>query len=270
MGTYALGGNARRHLLRHPSLSVLERHDEEPAHVPPHPRTARRCRRLRRRCSARRRRATPKCTTPARCGPTMLWDCYVGLLRDTANYTFDTAGKQMRDYLVASLKLTPTAPTFVEARDAWLLAAARQHGHAERLHDLRARRSRAAASAPAPSPPTRTSTDEQRRHREHRRPAPTWRSSASRVDDDGASCDDDHVLDNGETGTVTREGQEQRRHPAHGRHGHGQLDRRRTSASPTARRSRCRRRRSATTGVVTVNIALTGVTGALELRSRDR
>ena len=48
----------------------------------------------------------------------MLWDCYVGLLRDTANYNFDTASQAARDYLVASLKLTPSDPTFIEARDA--------------------------------------------------------------------------------------------------------------------------------------------------------
>jgi uncharacterized protein (TIGR03382 family) len=53
----------------------------------------------------------------------MLWGCYVGLLRDTAHYDFDSAGQAMRDYLVASLKLTPHSPTFVEARDAWFAAA---------------------------------------------------------------------------------------------------------------------------------------------------
>ena len=46
----------------------------------------------------------------------MLWDCYVGLLRDTARYTFPQANLRMRQYLVASLKLTPNAPTILEAR----------------------------------------------------------------------------------------------------------------------------------------------------------
>lgn len=54
---------------------------------------------------------------------TMLWDCYVGLLRDTARYTFDQANLRMRQYLVASLKMTPNAPTMLEARDALLAAA---------------------------------------------------------------------------------------------------------------------------------------------------
>jgi len=55
------------------------------------------------------------------CG--MLWECYAELLRDTGRLTFTQARDRMRGYLVASLKLTPNAPTFVEARDALLLAA---------------------------------------------------------------------------------------------------------------------------------------------------
>ena len=53
----------------------------------------------------------------------MLWECYISLLRDTGRYTFAQATKAMREYLVASLKLTPNAPTMVEARDAVLAAA---------------------------------------------------------------------------------------------------------------------------------------------------
>ena len=50
----------------------------------------------------------------------MLWDCYTNMLRDTNRYTFDNAQKTMREYLVASLKLTPSNPTLLEARDAVL------------------------------------------------------------------------------------------------------------------------------------------------------
>src|SRR5262249_44758836 len=56
----------------------------------------------------------------------MLWDCYASLLRDTGRYTFAQACDRMRRYLVASLKLPPPSPTFVEARDAVLSAAAAQ------------------------------------------------------------------------------------------------------------------------------------------------
>jgi len=59
---------------------------------------------------------------------TVLWECYAALLRDTQGatprLTFDEASLRMRQYLVASLKLLPQFPTFLEARDA-LLAAAR-------------------------------------------------------------------------------------------------------------------------------------------------
>ncbi|MFO0579296.1 MAG: M36 family metallopeptidase [Polyangia bacterium] len=53
----------------------------------------------------------------------MLFECYTGLLRDTARFTFEQANRRMRDILVASLKITPAAPTVLEARDAVLAAA---------------------------------------------------------------------------------------------------------------------------------------------------
>jgi hypothetical protein len=54
---------------------------------------------------------------------TMLWECYASLLRDTGRLTFAQAQSRMKDYLVAAYKLTPSAPTFLEARDAVLAAA---------------------------------------------------------------------------------------------------------------------------------------------------
>jgi hypothetical protein len=51
---------------------------------------------------------------------TMLWEGFASLLNA---HPFDDARLRMRDYLVASLKLTPANPTFVEARDAVLAAA---------------------------------------------------------------------------------------------------------------------------------------------------
>lgn len=52
----------------------------------------------------------------------MLWQCYTNLLRDTPRLDYAEANKRMRSYLVAGLKLTPKAPTFLEARDALLAA----------------------------------------------------------------------------------------------------------------------------------------------------
>ncbi|HEX2836379.1 MAG TPA: M36 family metallopeptidase [Thermoanaerobaculia bacterium] len=58
----------------------------------------------------------------------MLWECYAALLRDTQGgtprLTFADAQTRMKEYLVASLKLTPATPTLIEARDAVLAAAA--------------------------------------------------------------------------------------------------------------------------------------------------
>jgi Fungalysin/Thermolysin Propeptide Motif./Fungalysin metallopeptidase (M36). len=58
---------------------------------------------------------------------TMLWECYAALLRDTLGtqprLTFAEAQQRMKDYLVASLKITPVDPTFLDARDALLAAA---------------------------------------------------------------------------------------------------------------------------------------------------
>jgi hypothetical protein len=57
----------------------------------------------------------------------MLWECYASLLRDTQGatprLTFAEAQDRMKNYLVASYKMTPVSPTFLEARDAVLAAA---------------------------------------------------------------------------------------------------------------------------------------------------
>ncbi|MFT5163207.1 MAG: hypothetical protein ACI9FJ_001792 [Alteromonadaceae bacterium] len=53
---------------------------------------------------------------------TMLWDVYVSLINDS-RHTFAEARSHMMDYLVMGYKMTPNAPTFVEARDAILAAA---------------------------------------------------------------------------------------------------------------------------------------------------
>lgn len=53
----------------------------------------------------------------------ILWEVYVGLLNDTQRLSFKEAQNRMLDYLVASLKMTPANPTFLEARDALLVVA---------------------------------------------------------------------------------------------------------------------------------------------------
>lgn len=51
---------------------------------------------------------------------TMLWECYVSLLRA---HPFEDAQLRMKRYLVSSYKMTPHSPTFLEARDALIAAA---------------------------------------------------------------------------------------------------------------------------------------------------
>jgi hypothetical protein len=46
----------------------------------------------------------------------VLWDFYAALLND-GRYTFEQAQERMKDYVIAGLKMTPYAPTFLEARD---------------------------------------------------------------------------------------------------------------------------------------------------------
>jgi len=57
----------------------------------------------------------------------MLWECYAALLRDTLGaqprLTFAEAQQRMRDYIVASLKMTPANPTLLDGRDALLAVA---------------------------------------------------------------------------------------------------------------------------------------------------
>ena len=52
----------------------------------------------------------------------VLWEAYVGFLND-GRYTHTQARKRMQAYVIAGLKMTPMAPTFLEARDAILSTA---------------------------------------------------------------------------------------------------------------------------------------------------
>jgi hypothetical protein len=58
---------------------------------------------------------------------TMMWECYASLLRDTQGptprLTFQQAQDRMKQYLVASLKITAITPTMLDTRDAVLAAA---------------------------------------------------------------------------------------------------------------------------------------------------
>lgn len=128
---------------------------------------------------------------------TMLWECYVTLLRDP-NLTFEQAQTRMGQYLVASLAATPMNPTVIEARNAVLAVAyANDPADFDRFYRAFARRG---AGLGAEAPP-RTSTNH----------VPTIESFAIGnalevegiwLNDEGLYCDRDGVLDAGETGQL--------------------------------------------------------------------
>ncbi|AKF79527.1 peptidase M36 [Myxococcus fulvus 124B02] len=128
----------------------------------------------------------------------MLWECYVALLRDTQRLSFAQAQRRMKDYLVASLAMTPVQPTFLEARDALLAVAhARDARDAELFAQAFARRG---AGMRAVGPP-RDSGD-------HRGVVESFDSGkdlmllrAEWVHDE-EDCDGDGVLDTGERAWV--------------------------------------------------------------------
>ena len=191
----------QRLLLRHPPRAVLDGHDEEPADASSTSQRHRRCPPPRPMASAQTRRAaTPRSTTPARCGPTMLWECYAALLRERRDSRFDEAQDRMKQ-----------------------LPRGRVQAHAERADVPRGARR---ACSPRPSPATRPTTPRFSAPSPSAAPASAAkapdRDSADHIgvvesfvngnnmevtsitpDDSVAGCDQDGVLDVGETGLLT-------------------------------------------------------------------
>ncbi|MFP2956409.1 myxosortase-dependent M36 family metallopeptidase [Myxococcus sp. 1LA] len=128
---------------------------------------------------------------------TMLWECYTSLLRA---HPFQEAQDRMKSYLVNGYKLTPTAPTYLEARDAIIAAAlANDPADAERFWRAFAKRG-AGVGAQAPD---RYSTNHAGVVESFGAGSALTIVSAEFFDDvEGGSCDFDGVLDNGETGRI--------------------------------------------------------------------
>ncbi len=59
----------------------------------------------------------------------LMWEVYAGLINDN-RYTFTQAQELMKEYIVASMKMTPVSPTFVDAKNA-LLSVARASNEAD-------------------------------------------------------------------------------------------------------------------------------------------
>ncbi|ATB47884.1 peptidase M36 [Corallococcus macrosporus DSM 14697] len=128
---------------------------------------------------------------------TMLWECYTSLLRA---HPFQEAQERMKSYLVNGYKLTPAAPTYIEARDAVIAAAyANDPADAERFWHAFAKRG-AGVGAIAPD---RYSTNHAGVVESFEVGSAIQIASVQFFDDvaDG-SCDFDGILDNGETGRI--------------------------------------------------------------------
>lgn len=129
---------------------------------------------------------------------TLLWEGFVELLNATSRYSFAQAQDAMKDYLVASLKVTPNAPTMLEARDALLAVVYASNKQDFALFTGAFARRGAGIGASAPD---RFSTT-------HVPTVQTFagggdlRQTSATLNDDAAWCDHDGTLDDGETGNL--------------------------------------------------------------------
>jgi hypothetical protein len=133
----------------------------------------------------------------------MLWECYAALLRDTQGgtprLTFQEAQDRMKEYLVAALKLTPVNPTFLEARDAVLAAAAANDMQDfVRFSQAFAIRGAGAGAVAADRYSTLNAPVVESFFSEGHATV-----TGATLNDAGGSCDGDGVLDRGESGQLT-------------------------------------------------------------------
>lgn len=128
----------------------------------------------------------------------MLWECYTGLLRDTGRLSFAESQDRMKRYIIAGYKLTPPAPTILEARDALLSAIQAEDEQDFQICASGFARRGAGSGAVAPDRFSLTN-------------AGTVQSFAfdsaaevvsATLDDSTAACDADGELDNEETGAL--------------------------------------------------------------------
>ena len=129
----------------------------------------------------------------------MMWESYIALHKaHAADLTFAQRRRLMSDYVVAGMILAPPNPTFTEQRDALLMAiAARSHDDFITVADAFARRG-AGSCAVGPG----KNSVEFKGVTEDFDLQPNALLVAATIDDAGASCDDDGIIDIGETGRI--------------------------------------------------------------------
>ncbi len=129
---------------------------------------------------------------------TMLWECYVALLRDP-RFTFEQAQDRMKRYLVAAYKATSEMPTFLDARDALLsVVAARDMADFSLFFDAFARRGMGLGAVAPPRDSLTNSPLTQSTLVGGLAQVISWS-----LDDSRRSCDRDGQLDNDEDGVLT-------------------------------------------------------------------
>lgn len=132
----------------------------------------------------------------------MLWECYVALLRA---HPFQESQDRMKRYAIVAMKLTPVAPTFLEARDA-LLAAALANDPADFMR-FGAAFARRGAGLNAVAPDRNSQTNEGLVESYDAIDTSVWWHDfefvSASLTDAPHSCDDDGVLDDRETGRLT-------------------------------------------------------------------
>lgn len=134
----------------------------------------------------------------------MLWECYAGILQGTLGasprMTFTQARDRMKDYLVAGYKATPGQPTLLEGRDA-ILSAIYASGNTADYQACVGGFAKRGAGVGAVSPDRYSTTNDG--VTESFSPGNQLTFVGATIADDVVSCDNDSVLDSGETGTLT-------------------------------------------------------------------
>ncbi len=135
----------------------------------------------------------------------MIWECYHDLIMDrvvTNAEDFQDVKNLMQEYLVASLKLSPVNPTFVEARDAVLMAAAANNEDDFNTFSAAFARRGIGVNAVAPD---RDSLSFNGVVEDYNVIPVSFDLGfiEADLDDSIDSCDDDGILDTGEAGLLT-------------------------------------------------------------------
>jgi MYXO-CTERM domain-containing protein len=133
-----------------------------------------------------------------------MFEAYAALLDTGAKATpprgFDESKRRMADYVVAGMKATPPEATFTEQRDA-VLSVVWASGHKDDFAAMAGAFAKRGMGVGAESPPGGSSSfDEAVENFDFKA---NVNLAATVIDDKAKSCDNDGILDSGESGTVT-------------------------------------------------------------------